>query len=74
MAIETIIELNPWQTPNFATVKQKSGKREEGFKEAHGIPVSDLTNDALEGLAAKWLDDLYEKAGRRSPFSVTRAR
>lgn len=53
------VTLKPWAAPNFAT-------RPTG--EGEGIPVKELHEDTLEDMALAWLDDLYRKAGKRSPF------
>lgn len=56
------VALRPWSAPNFAT--RPSG-------EGEGIPVAELSEEALEELAERWLQDLYRKAGRsQMPFTV----
>lgn len=73
MEVTTTVNLNPWQVPNFATVKQKPGKREDGPQPAVTIPVADLSQEALDNLAQAWLADLYNKADKHNPFNIVRA-
>ncbi len=58
------LELSPWRAPNFATVKEPPGKRQDGFKEVRSIPVAELSASALRQMAQEWLKDLYDKAGK----------
>ena len=62
MKIMTEIELKPFQVPNFARAKQQTEE------DAPGFSVSDISQDALDGLALQWISDLYKKAGKQSPF------
>lgn len=57
-------ELATWRAPNFAR------RITDGADEGQGsIPVRELDDSALEGLAMAWLEDLYRIAGRRyCPF------
>ena len=64
MMPEIKMELNKWQTPNFATIKAATGRRQDGMKEMPSIPVADLPEDAFHDLVKAWLVELYEKAGR----------
>ncbi len=68
MTITQSVELEEWKPPNFARVKQKPGKREDGMKAAPAISIADLDDDALDGLAYGWLAALYRKAGRDCPW------
>lgn len=63
---EIKMELNPWQTPDFATIKAPPGRRQDGMKEMPSIPVADLPDDAFHDLVSTWLTELYNKAGRKS--------
>lgn len=73
MEVTTTVHLNPWQVPNFASVKQKPGRREDGIQPAVTIPVVDLSQEALDSLAQAWLTALYDKADKHSPFQIIRA-
>jgi len=56
-------ELKPWLSPNFAILaKSKNDK---------AIPVSELPSETLDEMAFEWLDDLYRKAGKQSPWKNT---
>jgi len=58
-----------WQAPNFATLSMPPGRKEDGLVALPTFPVEELTNEAIDALAAQWLDHLYAKAGRSSPFT-----
>ena len=60
--IET--KLKPWRAPNFAVVDEGPRPRQEGFREARSIPVSELSAATLRSMASEWLADLYDKAGK----------
>ena len=53
-------ELKPWRAPNFAALA--------GGEYSAGVPVSELPRSTLNEMAADWLDDLYRKAGKQSPW------
>ena len=53
-------ELRPWQTPNFASFADDLSKVT--------MSVSELPRSTLDEMAADWLDDLYRKAGKQSPW------
>ncbi len=60
--IET--KLNSFVVPNFVTIQQSPGRRQDGIKELPSIPVSQLPSDTLRQLAQEWLTALYDKAGK----------
>ncbi len=59
-----------WQAPNFAVLSMPPRDKSEGMVALPSFPVAELTNEALDALAAQWLDHLYAKAGRSSPFKT----
>lgn len=74
MPIQTSIELNKFQAPNFATVKSKPGRKEDGLQPLASIPIAELEPKTLDELAFAWLEDIYEKAGHPNPFTIIRGR
>jgi len=58
------VTLARWQTPNFARRAGPPAAPEDG-REDVGIPVRELSDEALDALAWAWVSDLYTKAGRR---------
>jgi hypothetical protein len=62
------MKLRPWMPPNFASLEQPIGKREDGIQPAVSIPLADLDQDALDGLVAEWFAAVYKKAGKPSPW------
>ena len=61
---EVSLKLKSWQVPNFATLDTGPARCEDGMKEPISIPVSELSRDALNGLAGEWLSQPYRKAGQ----------
>lgn len=57
-----------WSPPNFASLDQPPRRREEGLVATAATHVKDLTPEALDALAGAWLEDLYFKTGRPSPW------
>lgn len=56
------VVLKPWDAPNFAR------RDHVGDGSENAIHVSELDENALEDMALAWLDELYRKAKRTSPF------
>lgn len=56
------MKLKPWLAPNFATLEQPPGLKQEGLRELPSIAVKDLPQATLDALAAEWLTNLYAKA------------
>lgn len=61
--IET--KLQPFSVPNFAIVEEPAHPRQEGFRDPRAIPISELPDSTLQQMAADWLRDLYDRAGKR---------
>jgi hypothetical protein len=61
------VEVNAWQTPNFVTLKTPPRPRQEGWKEAPSIPLSELDADALSLLCDEFRAEVFRKAGKRDP-------
>jgi len=58
------IELEPFRTPNYATVKQKAKPRQDGVNfEAPKYHVSELDADTLGTLCDQFRRDVFAKAG-----------
>lgn len=55
------LELEKWNVPNVAVVKDNGGPRS---RERQTIPVADLPADVLREMAHDWLAALYDKAGK----------
>ena len=53
-------KLKPWRAPNYAILAE--------VEHNAGMPVSELPRSTLDEMAADWLDDLYRKAGKQSPW------
>ena len=53
-------ELKSWRAPNCAVLADGGDNV--------GIPVSELPRSTLDEMAADWIDDLYRKASKQSPW------
>lgn len=61
------VELQPFQTPNFARAVMKPGKREDGMQEAPCYPLSDLDPLTLDKLSSDFRAEVFRKAGKEQP-------
>lgn len=61
------IKLRPWIVPNFATIEGRPGSRQDGWKDASGIPISELPAETLAQMADEWRAELFDKAGKKDP-------
>ena len=64
------VKFRRWGAPGFAAIAG-DGRAEP---KAEGVPVMDLDVATLDALASAWLEDLYKKAGKKSPWSAQRQR
>lgn len=58
------VELQPFQTPDFARAVMKPGKREYGIQEAPCYPLSDLDTLTLDKLCSDFRAEVFRKAGK----------
>jgi hypothetical protein len=70
MTSEMKMKLKPWLSPNYAQVEMPPRPRQDGPKEPPSLHVSELSAEALDGLAEQWLADLYTKAGKPNRWST----
>lgn len=61
------LKLRPWRAPNFANVEDGGGPRN---REVPSIPVKELPPESLNAMAQEWLEDLYAKAEKPSPWAM----
>ena len=57
----------PFDTPNCVRVEGPTRPRQDGFKEALTIPLSDLSPETLEALCDHFADKVFRKAGKKRP-------
>lgn len=57
--------------PNFLRFEQPHGKRQEGFKESPGVPVSQLTGAEVEQFIDEWGDAFRAHVDRRREEAVS---
>lgn len=65
------IELVPWQTPNFVTMKVPPRPREEGFQQAPTFPLSEVDAETLAQMCDDFRASVFEKAGKVDPAKLT---
>lgn len=54
--------------PNFVSLSMPARPKQEGMHPLPSLAIQDLSPDALDALAARWLDNLYASCKRPSPF------
>ena len=63
MKIKYEVELLPFPVPENARIKQKVGRRQDGFNTNAGtIHLKDLDDDTLQALCDEWIKSVYAKA------------
>lgn len=67
--VSTTVKLKPWIAPNFAALALNH--QQDAPNVAASIPVTELSEEALECMAQTWLDDLYQKADKKNPFQLS---
>jgi hypothetical protein len=68
ISVTATVKYRCWLAPNFARQDVPARPRQEGFRELPTTPVGDLEPAVLDALAEAWLNDLYSKTTRASPF------
>lgn len=63
------INLQPFNVPNYAVVQKSPGRREDGFKAAQTIPLSEVGADALRTLCENFCIEVFTKAGKLDAIS-----
>lgn len=61
------IELKPFMVPNFVSVVEPPGKREEGFKEGMSYPLSAIGEYTLDRMCDNFRSEVFKKAGKNPP-------
>ena len=67
MKATLIVELQPFQTPNFVRAVAPPGKREDGMQETACYPLSDLDSGTLDRLCNEFRAEVFRKAGKEQP-------
>jgi hypothetical protein len=65
--IEQAMSVQPWQTPNYVRLKVPPTTRQNGFKEAPAIPLSEIDADVLAALCDTFRAEVFTKAGKVDP-------
>jgi hypothetical protein len=61
------LELQPFKVPTGAIVKQKPGRRQDGFQPAQELPLSELPIETLEALCEEFTLAVFKAAGHEVP-------
>jgi hypothetical protein len=61
------IDLIPWLVPNFVRLKMPAVKRQDGFSETPGLPLSEVDADSLSAQCDKFRKEVFKKAGKDDP-------
>lgn len=59
--------LNPFQTPNYVSVKRPPRPRQDGWQESPTIPLRELDEQALSELCDAFRAEVFKKAGKQDP-------
>lgn len=69
--IKTSIELQPFSTPNFVSIKPfHVGQKQDGFAESPKYPLSDLDPETLSDLCDQFRKDIFSKAQKIDPKTI----
>lgn len=71
VSVKTKVDFKAFATPDSACIVIPSTVEVELYLEAPIIPVEELAPEVLDALARQWLDHLYAKCGRESPFRLS---
>lgn len=60
-------EFNPWQVPNYVTLKVKAGLKQDGMKEVPSFHLSDLEPEDLSKMCDDFREEIFRKAKMEDP-------
>ena len=69
MKVKIELDLLSFDTPNYVLVKQKPGKREDGFKEGPKFHLEELDSLTLAKLCDDFRTEIFKKAGKQQPLT-----
>lgn len=64
MLIQTEVEIEPFAVPTHVNIKQKPGKRQDGFMLKNKMELSLLDDETLSKLCDDFRCSVFENAGR----------
>ena len=64
------LELQSFTVPNYVLVKEKPGRREEGFQEGMKFHLSELDSLTLDKLCNDFRAEVFKKAKKQEPPQV----
>jgi hypothetical protein len=62
--MEHTIKLHPFAVPDFVVQAQTPGNREDGWRKAIVVPISELSAATLGELCDEFRRDVFAKAGK----------
>ena len=65
------IDLKPFTVPNYVSVKQEPGLKQDGLQEAKNYHVSELSVETLSKMCDVFRKDVFRKAGKLIPSPPT---
>lgn len=63
------VELNPFVIPTGVTVKQKPGLRQDGFRPAQELRLTELSPVVLDAMCEEFRTAVFEAAGYNPMFN-----
>lgn len=67
MKATILVELQPFQTPNYVIAVQEPRLRDPDMTEAKKYHISDLDSLTLDRLCNQFRDEVFRKAGKNQP-------
>jgi len=70
VTVKVAVNYRAWVTPDEAVIDMPARPNQDGVQPLPKVAVEELEPAALDALAKQWLDHLYAKCGRGSPFRL----
>jgi len=67
MKVTIELDLEPFKTPDYVTIKSQPKPREDGFQGSNSIPLSEIDPTTLYALCQDFTNSVFKKAGKQQP-------
>lgn len=62
-----IIEIQPFNVPNFVVPQMPGGQKQDGITFPRGIPLRDVDAEELATMCDNFRREIFRKAGKKDP-------
>ncbi len=69
MKVTIELDLEPFETPDFAIIRSEPKPRQDGFQAINSIPLREIDASILYSLCENFTDSVFRKAGKQRPPS-----